>query len=114
MRRCSAFKAGSLMRNQDGRKSMFVNLTLCIMGSGRLGGHKPYHRAVINYPLYGQCDLSDENMFNREQIKMEGQTSWNENELEHADKEKFFFQRRISGLDRDIRHTESQLSHTCH
>ena len=60
MRRCSAFKAGSLMRNQDGRKSMFVNLTLCIMGSGRLGGHKPYHRAVINYPLYGQCDLSDE------------------------------------------------------
>ena len=66
MRRCSAFKAGSLMRNQDGRKSMFVNLTLCIMGSGRLGGHKPYHRAVINYPLYGQCDLSDENMFNRE------------------------------------------------
>ena len=87
------------MRNQDGRKSMFVNLTLCIMGSGRLGGHKPYHRAVINYPLYGQCDLSDENMFNREQIKMEGQTSWNENELEHAEKEKFFVQRRISGLD---------------
>ena len=83
MRRCSAFKAGSLMRNQDGRKSMFVNLTLCIMGSGRLGGHKPYHRAVINYPLYGQCDLSDENMFNREQIKMEGQKSWNGNTLEH-------------------------------
>ena len=94
------FKAALLMRNQDVRNpySMFVNLTLCIMGSGRLGGHKPYHRAVINYPLYGQCDLSDENMFNREQIKIEGQKSRNGNELEHADKEKFFFQRRYQAL----------------
>ena len=62
------FKAALLMRNQDVRNpySMFVNLTLCIMGSARLAGHKPYHRAAINYPLYGQGDLSDENMFARQ------------------------------------------------
>ena len=59
------------MRNQDVRNpySIFVNLTLCVMGSAAwLGVHKPYHRAAINYPLYGQGDLSDENMFAREQI----------------------------------------------
>ena len=68
--RCSTFKAAPLMRNQDVRNpySMFVNLTLCIMGSAWLSGHEPYHRAAINYPLYGLGDLSDENMVARQQI----------------------------------------------
>ena len=68
--RCSTFKAVPLMRNQDVRNpySMFVNLTLCIMGSAWLSAHEPYHRAAINYLLYGRGDLSDENMFAREQI----------------------------------------------